>query len=118
MYARVISSQADPQRIADSEELEQLGEALAASAVTQPGIRGFYGLVDRSTGRVMTVTLWETPQDLEASESSGYLRCQLANAQAVIGGGPVTRETFEVVAHGDPLEDAAALVHGVFERRR
>ncbi len=100
MYARVVSVQADRERLEDSEELEELGRTLATKAVEQPGSCGFFGLVDRSTGRVMTITLWATAQDLEASESSGYLRRQMASAQAIIGG-PITRETFEVVGHSD-----------------
>jgi len=105
MYARVVSALADPARIEDREELEALGKSLAANAESQPGICGFFGLFDHSTGRVMSVTLWATPQDLEASESSGYLRRQLANAQAILGC-PVTRETFEVLVHNEPPEDA------------
>lgn len=100
MYARVVSAQADPKHIEDTEELQELGDSLAANALAQPGSCGFFGLIDRSTGTVMTITLWETPQDLEASESSGYLRRQLASAQPILTG-PVTRETFEVVAHGE-----------------
>lgn len=106
MYARVISVKADPKLIEDREELEELGEALTESAEAQPGNCGCFGLIDRSTGRVITITLWATPQDLEASESSSHLRRQLANAQAVIGG-PITRETFEVVAHADLPEVAS-----------
>ncbi|MEZ4524193.1 MAG: hypothetical protein R3A46_21555 [Thermomicrobiales bacterium] len=101
MYARVVSAKANPERLKDASGLHNLGEALAENAAMQPGIRGFFGLVDRSTGQVMTVTLWATPQDLESSESSGYLRRQMARAEALLGG-PVTRETYEVVAHGDP----------------
>lgn len=100
MYARIINAQANPERIEDTEELARLGECLAANAEAQPGSCGFFGFVDRSTGRLMTVTLWATPQDLEESESSGYLRRQMANARAILDG-PVTRETFEVVAHSE-----------------
>jgi len=98
MHARVVSAQADPQRVESFEELRQLGEALAENAAEQPGNRGFVGMIDRSTGKIMAVSLWETPQALEASELSHYLRRQIACASSVIGS-PVICETFEVVAY-------------------
>jgi hypothetical protein len=103
MYARIVSAQADPKNI-DDESFRLLGESLAASACIQPGNRGFLGFFDHSTGKVMAVTLWETPQDLEASECNGYLRRQLARAQPILGG-PVVRETYEVVAHAGLTEE-------------
>jgi hypothetical protein len=96
MYARVVSAQANPKQTEEVNQLRVLGESLAANAAAQPGNRGFLGLMDWSTGKVMAITFWATPQDLEASESSGYLRRQLASAEAILGG-PMIRETFEVV---------------------
>jgi hypothetical protein len=98
MYARVVSAQASPRRVTEIDTLQRLGESLAENAAEQPGNCGFFGLIDHSTGKVMAISLWKTPQDLEASECSGYLRRQLASAEAILGG-PVIRETFEVVAH-------------------
>ncbi len=103
MYARVVSTQANPKCIEEVEGLRVFGESLATDAADQPGSCGFVGLVDWSTGKLMTVTFWATPQDLEASESSGYLRRQMAKAEAILGG-PVVRETFEVVAHNELLD--------------
>ncbi|CAN5703140.1 hypothetical protein BH23CHL2_BH23CHL2_24050 [soil metagenome] len=102
--ARVVSAQADPKHIEDTDQPQELGDSLATNGLAQPGSCDFFGLIDRATGAVMTITLWETPQDLEASEPSGYLRRQLASAQP-IRTGPVTRETFEVVAHSELPED-------------
>jgi hypothetical protein len=99
-----VSAGGNPKHIEDVETLRQLGESLAANAAVQPGTRGFFGLGDWSTGNLMTISLWATPQDLEASESSGYLRRQLARVEAMLGG-PVIRETFEVVAHSEPSDD-------------
>ena len=104
MYARVMSAEVNPKRIEEVEQLQALGESLCSNAAAQSGNCGFFGLFDRSTGRVMTVTLWATPQDLEASESSGYLRQQVADVQAFLGG-PVVRETFEVIAHREHAAD-------------
>src|SRR5690606_1033686 len=112
MYARVVSAQADPRRVEAYDELRQLGVALAEHAAEQPGNLGFVGLLDRSTGKVMTVSFWETPQALAESELNAYLRRQLAFASCVIGS-PVVCETFEVVAQTGLVEIAEAVPAGV-----
>jgi hypothetical protein len=110
MFARIVSAQADPKQAADVEALRAMADSLAENALVQPGNRGFLGFFDRSTGKVMAITLWATPQDLEASESSGYLRRQLARAQPILRG-PVVRETYEVVAHAAPENRPPELAH-------
>jgi hypothetical protein len=102
MYARVLSAQVRPERL--EEMIRALNETLLPAAAAQPGNRGFLGLADESTGQAMTITFWATPQDIEASESSGFLRRQLAQAAALLGG-PVTRETFKVVAEHNPFTE-------------
>jgi hypothetical protein len=102
MYARVVCAQAIPKCVEETDVLQRLGESLADAAAEQPGNCGFFGLVDHSTGKVMAISLWETPQDLETSECSGYLRRQLESARSILGG-PVIRETYEVVAHSERL---------------
>lgn len=100
MYARVLSAQAD---VSDLDQLvEILNEELLPLAAEQSGNLGFYGLADYSTGRMMTITYWATPQDLQESESSGYLHQQLARASQHLEG-PITRETFVVVTRRDPV---------------
>jgi hypothetical protein len=52
------------------------------------GFRGMIGLVDRQSGRAITVTLWESAEALEASEAAGArLRSQ--------DGAPASRATVE-----------------------
>jgi len=52
------------------------------------GFRGMIGLVDRESGKAVTVTLWETDAALRASEEAGErLRAK--------GGAPPTRATVE-----------------------
>ena len=52
-------------------------------------------LTDRSTGKGVTVGLWETEADLKANEASGYLQEQTAKFAGVFAAPPV-REEYEV----------------------
>jgi heme-degrading monooxygenase HmoA len=66
MYARVISTQAtsDQLEAAVSVAHEQLPGARA-----QHGYRGMYVLTDRAAGQVLTISLWESREDLQAVEA-------------------------------------------------
>jgi len=61
----------------------------------QPGYRGYLSLTDRTTGRVISITLWETEADVNASESSGLLREQLGKVAPMLAT-QVVREVYEV----------------------
>jgi quinol monooxygenase YgiN len=93
MYARVISAQVDPK------QLERLVEIVRDDSLRgsreHRGFRGAYGLVDRSNGRGMLITLWETAEDLEDVEASGYLAHALSQVMGYLHG-PAVRETYEV----------------------
>jgi hypothetical protein len=94
VYARVLCAQADLRRV--DELIRLVNDVLIPAALAQPGNRGFDGFADYSTGKVMTITYWATPEDLMESEASGYLQGQLARAASMLIG-PMTLETFAVV---------------------
>ena len=52
-------------------------------------------MLDRSTGKVIAITLWKTEADLLAGETSGYLREQLGKLTHVLAT-QVVREAYEV----------------------
>jgi heme-degrading monooxygenase HmoA len=55
--------------------LNVLQEQMVPAAQHQPGFRRFLRLTDqRSTGKGIGITLWETEADLVASETSSYLQ--------------------------------------------
>jgi heme-degrading monooxygenase HmoA len=93
MYARVLTAQVQP------DQLDNLIKAIMnsglADAEAYPGFRGTYGLVDRSTGRGMLITLWESARDLEEVEASGILARTLSEIIGCLEG-PAVRETYEV----------------------
>jgi heme-degrading monooxygenase HmoA len=95
MFTRVVSVQA---------QLDKLDEGIAICRSLEPlwqqqrGFRHADLLVDRSTGKIMTISLWETRADLEATEASGWYQEQVAKF-ARIWVSPPVREIFEVPVH-------------------
>lgn len=63
MFARVITAQAGPQGFDSAIDLvrKQL-----PGASRQPGFKGFYLLTSAETGKVITISLWETREQMPA----------------------------------------------------
>lgn len=76
MHARVISVQLKP---GSSEDVTRIyRDSVLPAARRQPGFQRGTLLVDPVTERAISITQWASPADLAASETSGYLREQLA----------------------------------------
>jgi hypothetical protein len=66
----------------------------------QPGFQGFSLLIQRDTGKLMTISLWETRQDAQAAEArAAPVRSQLTPAIGVTGTPAV--EVYEVAGSPD-----------------
>jgi len=78
-----------------------LGEKVVPELQQQRGFRGITASADRAAGLVAVLSLWETEQDMTASES---VASKVRHEALGVMGGDVTVETFEqVVADiGDP----------------
>jgi heme-degrading monooxygenase HmoA len=65
VFARVISTRVMPDNVERAIRVsrEQIGDARI-----QHGFKGFYLLIDRDTGKVMTISLWESADDVRAVE--------------------------------------------------
>jgi heme-degrading monooxygenase HmoA len=75
--------------------LSVLQEQVLPRARQWQGYRGVVSLIDRSTGKIVTVTFWETEEAMRASdESAGQLRSD-AMADAGVSQ-PPTVERYEV----------------------
>jgi heme-degrading monooxygenase HmoA len=72
-------------------------ESVIPAARQQRGFKGALFLTDPATGKGMSVTLWETEEDLKAGESSGYFKEQVAKFGPLLAG-PPTREVLVVAA--------------------
>ena len=92
-YARVLTATAQPGKT--DEGVQIVRDSLLPVTRQQPGYRGYLSLTDRTTGRVISITLWETEADVNASESSGLLREQLGKVAPMLAT-QVVREVYEV----------------------
>jgi heme-degrading monooxygenase HmoA len=88
MFARVITAQAGPQGFDSAIDLirEQL-----PGAGQQPGFKGFYLLTNAETGKFITISLWETREQMPTG-----IRDQGIPATGLT---PPHLETYEVTAH-------------------
>ena len=68
MFARVSTFQGPPDQTAEGIRLAR--EQILPAARLQDGFKGIYLLFDRETGRSLSITLWETEADMQASEEA------------------------------------------------
>ena len=91
LVARIGRYDGDPQRI------EEGTRFLSDNDVSgMAGNRGAVALVDRATGRVMTITFWDSDQAVSGTaEAAAALRDQIAKAFGAASAAPA--ETYEVL---------------------
>ena len=95
MFARVTTNQIKPENL---EAAVRNFKDLVGSVVKKlPGFKGSYLLVDRKTGKMVGIALWEKKEDLEASDkAAAQIRGKIAQAGGATGS-PVV-EVYEVAA--------------------
>lgn len=69
--------------------------SIVPAARAQKGYCGAYFLVDRKTGKIVSITLWESEDDAVANEKSLYYQEQLIKVKDYLRGSLI-REGFEV----------------------
>ena len=67
MYARITSNQFPPEQLDTA--VQFIRERGLQDLQGQQGFRGLYVLADRSSGKGMAMSLWETEADLQTSEA-------------------------------------------------
>jgi heme-degrading monooxygenase HmoA len=93
MHARVRITSGVPEKVDDG--IRHFRENVVASYKDVAGFQGAYLLVNRKTGKVMGVTLWDTEANMQATgKTSEQLRT--AGSQVVAGTTPAPEE-YEVV---------------------
>ena len=81
MFARVITTQVDPGGV---DAVIRVAHEQLPEARDEPGFTGFYLLADREAGRLMTISLWETRDDVLAAEAkAAQLRSRMAQSAGV-----------------------------------
>lgn len=93
MFARVAMYEVPAESIGDATESFQ---PAIDQIRTMRGLAGAYLLVSTDSGRVLTMTLWESRADMEASRvTASRLRSEAAGA---LGGSVVSADEYEVAA--------------------
>jgi heme-degrading monooxygenase HmoA len=93
MYARVTTVQVHLDKIDEGNSI--FSNSVIPAAKAQKGFRAGYLLIDRASGKGMAITAWDTLEDLQANEASGFYQEQLAKFALLLAAAPV-RETYEV----------------------
>ncbi len=92
MFARVSTFQGPPDQTAEGIRLAR--EQILPAARLMDGFKGIYLLFDRESGKSLSVTLWETEADMQASEeAASQVRAQSAETS---GDKIVNVERYEV----------------------
>jgi heme-degrading monooxygenase HmoA len=69
------------------------------AAREQEGFRGAFMLTDQDTGEGLSISLWDSEEDMHASEASGFYHRKLNELDALFISTPV-RKHYEVSAQG------------------
>jgi heme-degrading monooxygenase HmoA len=93
MFARVSTFQGSADQTAEGIRVAR--EQILPVARLQDGFKGIFILFDRESGRSLSVTLWESEEDMHASEEAA-LRVRTESAEAA-GEVVVGVERYEVV---------------------
>jgi heme-degrading monooxygenase HmoA len=92
MLARVNSAHTTADKLAG---LIKFSEERVPGTREAPGFRGFYLLADRQSGKLVSISLWDSHDDLRQFESQGaQIR---AEASAEVGIAPTPVDLYEVV---------------------
>ena len=92
MFARVNSVQTATEKLAGLVKFCEEGLPAFREA---PGFKGFYLLADRQSGRVVTISLWDSDDDLRQLEGRAAQARKAASSAVGIDSPP--EETYEVV---------------------
>ncbi len=92
-FARVTISQS---KVESFDEMVKLyAESVVPAAKAQKGYLGVLLLTDRTTGKGISISIWESEEDCIANEKSGYYQEQVAKFIDFFTAWPV-REGYEV----------------------
>lgn len=92
MYARVSTLKGSPEQI--DEGLRYLSEEILPTGKDDPGFKGLIALGDRQSGKTLSITLWDSEEDMRATEQDAN---QLRSAWAETRGQEIASiESYEV----------------------
>jgi len=91
MFARVTTTQFSPYRV--DEAIQIAREHTVPAAQQQAGFKGYLMLVGRSTGKGITITLWEGEEDREITgQNSSYYREAIGKIVPLLEDAPLVED--------------------------
>ena len=95
MFARIVSFQFKGDRLDEAARFYK--ENIIPAAKSQKGFNSSYLLIDRKTGKGVSVAFWGSEEDIGASEESGWAKEQIEKFKDYFTSTPVI-EIYEVAA--------------------
>ena len=93
MFARLTIVQVKPDKIDETTKIYE--KSVVPAAKSQKGYKGAYLLVDRKTGKGVSISLWDSEKDAIANEKSGYYQEQVGKVKDFFTAPPL-QEGYEV----------------------
>ena len=90
MYARLVTTYVRKGKL--DEALKLFEESVIPEGKAQEGYFGIYLLTNKETGKIVSITLWDTKEDARANEESGYFQRQVEKFNDVVTETPVKEE--------------------------
>jgi heme-degrading monooxygenase HmoA len=97
LYARVVSMEMLPIDVGKAVRIYQ--DRVVPAAREEEGFRGTLLLTDPDTGEGLSITLWNSEEDMHASEASGFYHRKLSELEDLFISTP-ERKHYEVSAQG------------------
>lgn len=93
MYARLTTVLIQQGKVEEANNIYR--DSVVPAAQQQKGFKGAFLLTDPNTGKNVSISLWETEDDMKASEMSSFVQEQMVKFAAVLAAPPTT-EHYEV----------------------
>lgn len=94
MFARILRIQTKIEQIDEASKLFE--ESVIPLCKDKKGYKGAYFLTDRKTGNSIPLTMWESEEDMLATERSRFFQEQVVKFLSFFKTSPI-REAYEVV---------------------
>ena len=98
MHARITIGTFQTGKLEEAIKIDR--DSIVPALKKQKGFKGYYGLIDRKTGKAIAISLWNMEADMMAAEGSGSYRELLAKLMPLGAGRPPTMEHYEVSVQG------------------
>jgi len=93
MFARHITTEVKKDKI--EEALKIYEESVIPVGKTREGYRGIYLLANKETGKIVSISFWDSEENAAANENSGYSPEQVEKFNGILISPPI-KEGFDV----------------------